>query len=122
MFPGLFGTFDGTPPLWPKVPATPQERKLSGAMIGYWTSFARTGKPQAASEPDWPAFGTTGSYMAFEDAPKPSEHLLPGKYELIEETVCRRRARQVRKLAEESLRSYKLLSKFDFRRGCLEMT
>jgi para-nitrobenzyl esterase len=90
--PYVFGTFEGTPPLWPKISATAQETKLSDAMIGYWTSFARTGKPQAANEPDWPAFGPTGSYMAFEDVPKPSDHLLPGMYEFLEETVCRRRA------------------------------
>ena len=90
--PYVFGTFGATPPLWPKIPPTPQEAKLSDAMIGYWTSFARTGKPQAANEPDWPAFGTTGSYMAFEADPKPSVHLLPGIYEFNEETVCRRRA------------------------------
>jgi len=89
--PYVFGTFDGTPPLWPKIPATPREKSLSDAMIGYWTSFARTGKPEAANAPDWPAFGTAGSYMAFEEIPKPSEHLLPGMYEFIEETVCRRR-------------------------------
>jgi para-nitrobenzyl esterase len=90
--PYVFGTFDGTPPLWPKIPDTAQERKLSDAMIGYWTSFARSGRPQAANEPDWPAFGTTGSYMAFEDAPQPSDRLLPGMYEFNEEVVCRRRA------------------------------
>jgi len=90
--PYVFGTFDGTPPLWPKIPPTPREKGLSDAMIGYWTSFARTGKPQAANAPDWPQFGTAGSYMAFEEVPKPSEHLLPGMYEFIEETVCRRRA------------------------------
>ena len=90
--PYVFGTFEGTPPLWPKIPATPQEMKLSDAMIGYWTSFARTGKPQAANEPDWPAFSLSGSYMRFEEGPQPSDHLLPGMYEFIEETVCRRRA------------------------------
>jgi para-nitrobenzyl esterase len=90
--PYVFGTFDGTPPLWPKIPEAAQERRLSDAMIGYWSSFARTGKPQAANEPDWPPFGTTGAYMKFEEAPQPSDHLLPGMYEFIEETVCRRRA------------------------------
>ena len=90
--PYVFGTFDGTPPLWPKIPEAAQERRLSDAMIGYWSSFARTGKPQAANEPVWPPFGTTGAYMKFEEAPQPSEHLLPGMYEFIEETVCRRRA------------------------------
>lgn len=90
--PYVFGTFDGTPPLWPKVPSTPQEMKLSDAMIGYWSSFARTGRPGAASEPDWPVFGSTASYMAFEEVPTPSDHLLPGMDELNEEVVCRRRA------------------------------
>jgi para-nitrobenzyl esterase len=90
--PYVFGTFDGTPPLWPKIPATPEETSLSRAMIGYWTSFARTGRPQAAKEPDWPAFASTGAYMAFTDAPHPLKHLMPGMYELNEEVVCRRRA------------------------------
>ena len=90
--PFVFGTFTGTPPLWPKVPATPQEENLSGAMIGYWTSFVRTGRPQAAHEPDWPAFGSTDAYMAFTDAPHPAVHLMPGMYKFNEEVVCRRRA------------------------------
>ena len=89
--PYVFGTFSGTPPHWPKVPNTAQERKFSEAMIDYWTSFARTGRPQAANQSDWPAFGTTGSYMAFKKTPQPSAHLLPGMYEFNEEVVCRRR-------------------------------
>ena len=90
--PYVFGSFDVTPPLWPKIPATPEETKLSDAMIGYWSAFARSGRPQAANEPDWPAFGSTGAYMAFTDAPHPLSDLLPGMYELNEEVVCRRRA------------------------------
>ncbi len=90
--PFVFGTFDSTPPLWPKIPPTPEEKSLSDAMIGYWTSFARTGRPQAAHEPDWPVFGPKGAYMAFTEAPHPSENLLPGMYKFNEEVVCRRRA------------------------------
>jgi len=90
--PYVFGTFDRTPRLWPKVPSTPQETKLSDAMIGYWSSFTRTGRPQAPGEPDWPAFGAEGNYMAFTDAPHPSQNLLPGMYELNEEVMRRRRA------------------------------
>ena len=30
--------------------------------------------------------------MAFEEAPRPGAHLLPGMYELVEQVVCRRRA------------------------------
>ena len=90
--PFVFGTTDRTPSLWPKIPATPEEAKLSAAMVDYWTSFARTGKPSAANEPDWPAFDSTASYMDFTDAPHPADHLLPGMYDLNEEVVCRRHA------------------------------
>jgi para-nitrobenzyl esterase len=90
--PFVFGTTDRTPLLWPKIPATPEQTNLSNAMIDYWTSFARTGRPQAVNEPDWPAYDGTASYMAFKDAPHPSEHLMPGMYTLQEDVVCRRHA------------------------------
>jgi para-nitrobenzyl esterase len=90
--PFVFGNFTGTPPFWPQVPATPQQTALSDAMIDYWTSFARTGKPTAENAPDWPAWGTTGSYMHFAATPQPSQNLMPGMYRLNEEVMCRRRA------------------------------
>jgi para-nitrobenzyl esterase len=90
--PYVFGDFTNLPPLWPKIPETPEEKKLSAAMIGYWTSFARTGKPEAASEPDWPAYGPASDYMTFADVPRPSQHLFPGMYEFVEQVVCRRHA------------------------------
>jgi para-nitrobenzyl esterase len=93
--PFVFGTVDGTPQFWPKIPSTPEETRLSDVMLGYWSSFARTGRPRAANEPDWPAFGATGAYMSFTDAPHPSEHLMPGMYELNEEVVRRRRAVEI---------------------------
>ena len=90
--PYVFGTLDRTSSVWPKIPATRRETGLSDAMIGYWSSFARTGQPQAANAPEWPAYGSTGAIMAFEDAPHPSECLAPGVYALHEEVVRRRRA------------------------------
>jgi para-nitrobenzyl esterase len=90
--PFVFGTLETTPPNWPKIPATPQETSLSEAMIGYWSSFAKTGKPQAAHQPDWPAYSSTRAYMAFTDAPRPANHLLPGMFEWNEEVVAKRRA------------------------------
>ena len=89
--PFVFGTLDTVPPRWPKIPATAQERKLSEAIIGYWSSFARTGTPHAANEPEWSAYGSSSTYMDFTDVPRPSQHLLAGMYELQEEVVCRRR-------------------------------
>lgn len=90
--PFVFGNTDRTGPLWPKIPSTPEEAKLADAMVGYWTSFARDAHPQAAGEPDWPAYDGTAAYMWFRDAPHPSEHMLPGMYALQEQVVCRRRA------------------------------
>lgn len=89
--PFVFGTTEATTPNWPKIPATPQEAGLSEAMIGYWTSFARTGKPRAANQPNWPEYGSTHSYMAFTDAPHPADRLLPGMYEFNEAVVSRSR-------------------------------
>ncbi len=90
--PFVFGTAERTPPRWPKIPATPQEAMLSEAMLGYWSSFARSGQPQAANQPDWPAYGGSRAYMDFKDAPSASPNAFPGMYRLHEEAVCRRRS------------------------------
>ncbi|HEY0302716.1 MAG TPA: carboxylesterase family protein [Rhizomicrobium sp.] len=89
--PFVFGTAERTPPLWPKIPATPAESNLSDAMIGYWAAFARDGVPTATGQPQWQTYGAERAYMAFEDAPRPATHLLPGMYEFNEQVVCRRR-------------------------------
>jgi para-nitrobenzyl esterase len=93
--PYVFGTADQLAPNWPKPPATTAETQLSDAMMAYWVSFARSGAPRAGDEPNWPAYGANGGYMAFEDVPRPSERLLPGMYELHEQAVCRRREHDV---------------------------
>lgn len=90
--PYVFGTLTRTTALWPKIPETPAETALSDAMLDYWTSFARTGQPAAKGAPAWQPYGTARAYMAFGDAPQPSEHLLPGMFELNEQVVCRRHA------------------------------
>ena len=90
--PYVFGTADRAPLNWPAVPATDAESNLSNAMLDYWASFARSGAPSAAGQPQWPAYGTERAYMAFEDVPRPKTHVLPGMYEFNEQVVCRRRA------------------------------
>ena len=91
--PYVFGGFDRTPPRWPKNPDTPAEHAYADAVMGYWGSFARDGKPRAAGHPGWPAHGHDGAYLHFaDDAPRSATDLLPGMYELHEETVARRRA------------------------------
>ncbi|THD81941.1 MAG: carboxylesterase family protein [Phenylobacterium sp.] len=91
--PFVFGTIDRLPANWPKPPATAAEARMSDAMVGYWTSFARTGKPEAAGEATWRPYGSDQAYMAFEDVPRAADHLEPGMYPLHEAVVCRRRAK-----------------------------
>jgi para-nitrobenzyl esterase len=90
--PYVFGTLNRTPPYWPKAPPTADEARLSDAMIGYWTRFARTGAPSAEAAPAWPAFGSDTFFMAFRDQPRVYAHLWPEMYALQEAVVCRRRA------------------------------
>lgn len=90
--PYVFGTIDTLGPNWPKIPATPDERALSDAMLDYWTSFARTGNPVAARAPAWPAYGSTASYMHFLATPEPSKDLMPGMFALNETVMCRKKA------------------------------
>jgi len=90
--PFIFGMFDKTPPKWPKIPNTAGEDKLSDAMINYWTSFVKDGRPVATDAPAWAQYGSDRGYMAFSDAPHPSRDLLPGMFKLNEEVVCRRHA------------------------------
>jgi para-nitrobenzyl esterase len=90
--PFVFGTTDRTPPTWPKPPADAATAALSDAMVGYWTSFAASGRPTAAGAPAWPLYDGASAYMHFTDAPHAEDHLMPGMYELQEAVVCRRRA------------------------------
>ena len=90
--PYVFGTAGGTPALWPKVPDTPAERRLSAAMMIYWFAFAKTGVPAASGQPAWQPYGKEGHYMAFAQAPQPGTRLFPGMFALHEAAVCRRRA------------------------------
>jgi len=90
--PYIFGTMRSTPPLWPKIPDSAAENRLSDAMTDFWASFAKTGKPQSAKAQAWPAFGTGHTYMHVKQQPKAGTRMMPGMYEFNEEVVCRRRA------------------------------
>lgn len=89
--PYVFGTADRTTALWPKIPDSAPERRFSNAMMDYWASFARTGRPEAKKQPAWPAYDSTGAYLWFANVPRTATQLFPGMYELHEQVVCRRR-------------------------------
>ncbi|HEV2598002.1 carboxylesterase/lipase family protein [Sphingopyxis sp.] len=90
--PFVFGTAADTPPYWPKIPDSVGERRLATAMGDYWVSFARTGKPEAAGQAAWRAYGTDAAFMAFADIPRSGARLMPGMFALHEAATCRRRA------------------------------
>jgi len=90
--PFVFGTISSTPPSWPTIPNTQAERQFAAAMLDYWTSFARSGKPSSANGPAWNAFGSAGAYMDFAEAPRASTGFMRGMYALHEQVMCRRRA------------------------------
>ena len=89
---GDVGPNANLPPNWPKPPDTPEETALSDAMMNYWTSFARTGKPTSADAPEWKKFADGESYMEFGDQPVVLARPLPGVYAFTEELIARRRA------------------------------
>lgn len=89
--PFVFGTFKDIPAGWPAIPDTAGERQLAGAMLDYWTSFARNGRPLATNGPAWESFAPSHSYMTFGDAPRLSIQFMPRMYELHEQILCRRR-------------------------------
>jgi para-nitrobenzyl esterase len=89
--PFVFGTIDATPPSWPAIPDTAEERRISDAMLDYWTSFARSGAPVAEGGPNWTPFSEGSSFMHFDRAAVLSADFMPGMYELHERVMCRRR-------------------------------
>ncbi|MGF6571437.1 para-nitrobenzyl esterase [Paraburkholderia sp. GAS333] len=40
------------------LPLSPEQSRLSQMMQTYWASFARTGNPNTATQPDWPRYDT----------------------------------------------------------------
>ncbi|WP_245804675.1 carboxylesterase/lipase family protein [Erythrobacter tepidarius] len=90
--PFVFGTIWQTYPNWPQVPRTPDQAALSQTMVEYWSSFAKTGKPVAKGQPEWPAFDARKPFMVFDGSARVVRDVMGDRYDLHEETVCRRRA------------------------------
>jgi carboxylesterase type B len=86
---GLVGSDDKLPKYWPNDAV---DQRISAAIMGYFTSFARAGKPTAHGEPTWKPFATGNAFLDIRDEPYASENPLPGTYDLHEEIVSRRRA------------------------------
>ena len=64
----VFGNL-GAPRWVPRAPMDADDRRLSDAMMGAWTRFARTGDPKGAGMPTWPRFDAASDpYLEFGDS------------------------------------------------------
>ncbi|HUO35653.1 MAG TPA: carboxylesterase family protein [Candidatus Acidoferrum sp.] len=89
---GLIGSNGELPTEWPKPPDDADERMISQAVMDYFTSFARSGRPAATGESGWKPFADGGAFLDIRDQIHLSHNILPGSYELQEEVISRRRA------------------------------
>ncbi len=68
------------------LPWRPEDRKLSEQMSSYWTNFAKTGNPNSAELPRWPAYEKSEGYqvMHLKANPQatPEEHR--ARYEVLD--------------------------------------
>jgi para-nitrobenzyl esterase len=69
-----------------KLEWRPEDTKLSDTMSTYWTNFAKTGDPNGAGTPPWPAYsvenGNPVMHLSFDPKPMPEQHR--DRYEFLE--------------------------------------
>lgn len=95
--PYVFGSAAFTTPRWPRIPDTAEEHRLARALGDYWASFVASGQPAAEGQPDWPVHDEhpDGCWLHIAATPCPARCPLPGRFELHDQLVRRRRARAI---------------------------
>ncbi|WP_233455770.1 carboxylesterase/lipase family protein [Brevundimonas aurantiaca] len=89
--PYVFGTLSLLP-----YPVRPVDQVASQAMMGYWTSFARSGDPNGVGRPDWPMAAGKGNptlLLIRNDGPVAVPTPDAGRLDLIEQFRERPRGR-----------------------------
>jgi para-nitrobenzyl esterase len=75
----VFGTLDTRPgAVW-----RPEDRKLSDAMMDYWTNFAKTGDPNGQGLPQWPRFDKDGMTLNLDTDITTSPDTTHARYEFL---------------------------------------
>ncbi len=75
----VFGTLDTRPgAVW-----RPEDRKLSEAMMTYWTNFAKTGDPNGSGVPLWPMTGADNIVMHLDNPAAAAPSTVEPRYEFL---------------------------------------
>jgi para-nitrobenzyl esterase len=86
----VFGTLDSVP----KVTWEASDRKLSDAMVTYWTNFARTGDPNGSGLPKWPRYEVDGSrVLHLDETIRDAADSLRPRYQAIDAYVQKDRGK-----------------------------
>jgi para-nitrobenzyl esterase len=72
----VFGTLDSIP----KVSWEPADRKLSDAMMTYWTNFARSGDPNRPGLSTWPRYEAGGRVQHLDETIRDAADSLRPRY------------------------------------------
>jgi para-nitrobenzyl esterase len=81
-----------------RPPATPKDETMSDMLRSYWTNFAKTGDPNGASLPQWPAFTNAAPRMLYISSgnTKASPVVSESGLKVLDEYFAWRRAATVR--------------------------
>ena len=90
--PYVFNVVPSSDPREAGFAYTDADRKLANAMSRYWVNFVKTGDPNGAGLPKWPAYAlNTEPYLEFRDPIKTGTRLLSAELDFQEKAMTRPR-------------------------------
>jgi para-nitrobenzyl esterase len=84
----VFGTLDTVP----NVTWDSSDRKLSEAIVTYWTNFARSGDPNGVGLPAWPRYDSSGRVLHLDETTHDVADSHRPRYEAIDAYVAKQRS------------------------------